>query len=60
MRCARCDRIAVPQVVAQLPDGRLAFGLCVRCVAEAKGVVLGVGRLGGRRRLGIGPRRRSR
>jgi hypothetical protein len=60
MRCARCDRIAVPQVLAQLPDGRLAFGLCGGCVREDGGVILRVGRIGGRRRLVVGPRRVSR
>jgi hypothetical protein len=60
MRCARCDGIAVPQVLAQLPDGRLAFGLCGGCVHESGGTILRVGRVGGRRRLGVGPRRVSR
>lgn len=60
MRCVRCDRIAVPQVLARLPDGRLAFGWCRNCVREARGEVLYEGRVGGRRRLAVGPRRRSR
>jgi hypothetical protein len=35
MRCTRCDRIAVPQALGRLPDDRLAFGYCLRClVAE--------------------------
>ena len=35
MRCTRCDRIAVPQAVGRLPDGRIAFGWCLACLIEA-------------------------
>ncbi len=34
MRCARCDRIAIPQVLARAPDGRLVFGWCPACLAS--------------------------
>lgn len=34
MRCARCDGLAVPQSVGQLPDGRVAFGWCLNCMEE--------------------------
>lgn len=34
MRCARCDRIDFPQVLARAPDGRLVFGWCPECLDE--------------------------
>lgn len=47
MRCTRCHAIAVPQALGRLPDGRLAFGLCVACL-EAEGCRL----------IEVGPSRR--
>src|SRR5262245_16458944 len=34
MRCARCDRIAVPQVLGRAEDGRLVFGWCPLCLVD--------------------------
>lgn len=34
MRCTRCDRIAVPQMLARAPDGRLVFGWCAACLED--------------------------
>jgi hypothetical protein len=49
MRCTRCDAIAVPQALGRLPDGRLAFGLCVACL-EAEGCAV----------IDVGPSRQHR
>ncbi|WP_406696702.1 hypothetical protein V5E97_37525 [Singulisphaera sp. Ch08] len=35
MRCARCDRLAIPQAVGFLPDGQVVFGWCLDCLEEA-------------------------
>lgn len=40
MRCTRCDRIALPQVLARAPDGRLVFGWCPACLASESCVVI--------------------
>src|SRR4051812_34681561 len=34
MRCARCDRLAVPQAVGRTTDGLVVFGWCLSCLAE--------------------------
>lgn len=34
MRCTRCDRIAMPQVLAHTPEGNLVFGWCPECLAS--------------------------
>jgi hypothetical protein len=34
MRCARCDRLAVPQAVGLSPKGLVVFGWCVQCLEE--------------------------
>ncbi|MFO0951406.1 MAG: hypothetical protein U0835_09700 [Isosphaeraceae bacterium] len=34
MRCARCDRLAIPQAVAQSPKGLVVYGWCLRCLEE--------------------------
>lgn len=34
MRCARCDRIAVPQAVGRTAGGRVVFGWCLDCLEE--------------------------
>ncbi len=39
MRCARCDEVALPQVLARTRDGRLVFGWCSRCL-ESEGCEL--------------------
>jgi hypothetical protein len=60
MRCTRCDAIVVPQALGRLPDGRLAFGLCISCL-EAEGCTrIEVGPSRGRRahRLHVRPARR--
>ncbi len=36
MRCTRCDGLAVPQAVGLDPDGRVIFGWCRSCLAEAR------------------------
>ena len=35
MRCARCDRIAVPQSVGRTPGGLVVFGWCLDCMEES-------------------------
>ena len=35
MRCARCDRIALPEVLGRAPDGSLVFGWCRGCLDES-------------------------
>lgn len=35
MRCARCDRPALPPTLGRDPAGRLVFGWCASCLAEA-------------------------
>jgi hypothetical protein len=39
MRCARCDQVALPQVLARTRDGRLVFGWCPQCL-ESEGCEL--------------------
>ena len=39
MRCTRCDRIAIPQVVARTPENLLVFGWCLACLAEERCIV---------------------
>src|SRR5436309_2167158 len=34
MRCARCDRLAVPQAVGRTTDGLVVFGWCLSCLDE--------------------------
>ncbi|SIO67429.1 hypothetical protein SAMN05444166_8361 [Singulisphaera sp. GP187] len=34
MRCARCDRLAIPQAVGHLPNGLVVFGWCLDCLEE--------------------------
>lgn len=34
MRCARCDRLAVPQAVGLSPEGLVVFGWCLDCLEE--------------------------
>ncbi len=34
MRCTRCDRIMIREVLGQDARGRLVFGWCMRCVTE--------------------------
>src|SRR3954452_2147187 len=34
MRCTRCDRIALPQVLGRKQDGHLVFGWCRACLVE--------------------------
>ena len=71
MRCALCDRIAIPQVLARTPDGLLVFGWCPECLrregcepVEAEGAALAPAApepLGRRwRRLGRTLKRRAR
>jgi len=38
MRCARCDRLAIPQAVGRMPNGQVVFGWCLDCM-EAAGCV---------------------
>jgi hypothetical protein len=35
MRCARCDRLAIPQAVGLSPEGLVVFGWCLDCLEEA-------------------------
>lgn len=35
MRCARCDRLAIPQAVGHSPEGLVVFGWCLHCLEEA-------------------------
>ena len=34
MRCARCDRLAVPQAVGYTAGGHVVFGWCLACLEE--------------------------
>jgi hypothetical protein len=34
MRCARCDRLVVPQATGWTREGQLVFGWCVSCLEE--------------------------
>lgn len=56
MRCTRCDRIAVPQALGRLPDGRLAFGLCVRCLTDEGCEAIRIGPRHGRHPRRLRPR----
>jgi hypothetical protein len=44
MRCARCDRPILPQAVGLTPDGRVAFGWCLRCLVEERCTHIGLAR----------------
>jgi hypothetical protein len=35
MRCAQCDRLAIPQAVGLSPEGLVIFGWCLDCLEEA-------------------------
>lgn len=35
MRCAQCDRLAIPQAVGRSPEGLVVFGWCLDCLEEA-------------------------
>jgi hypothetical protein len=35
MRCAQCDRLAIPQAVGLSPEGLVVFGWCLDCLEEA-------------------------
>jgi hypothetical protein len=62
MRCTRCDGIAVPQTLGRLPDGRLAFGLCLRCLMAEGADQIEIaprGRHAARRLMAAAPTRRA-
>ena len=52
MRCSECDGLAVPQAIGRLPDGRLAFGYCLRCLERAGATGMIVSSAGSRKRRG--------
>ena len=35
MRCTRCDQLVITQALGRTPEGRLAFGWCLDCLAAA-------------------------
>lgn len=44
MRCARCDRIAVPQALGRTLGGHLVFGWCLDCLEEEGCIEISVAR----------------